>query len=200
MKRTIEERLKIVESEIKTIKRKIAENNFCGKRIGDTFELIGVQWKVLDITGDGYVCMAMEPMTERETFDVNGNNWKDSTLRNKLHEKILPKIKNEIGDEGVVKFKRDLTSLDGLTEYGECMDEISLISVDEYRKYRNLIPNREKEWWWTITPWSTKSNNDNTWLAVVSPSGFIGSSNYYDSGGVRSFCIFSSKLFESGRE
>lgn len=200
MKRTIEERLKNIESEIETIKREITGKKFFGKRIGDTFDLIGVQWKVLDITGDGYVCMAMEPVREGEEFDASGNNWENSKLRSKLHEKILPKIKNEVGNEGVIKFKRDLISLDGLTEYGDCMDEISLISVDEYRKYRKLIPNSGREWWWTITPWSTAGNNDKAWVAVVSPPGNVSFNNYGNCFGVRPFCIFSSKLFESRNE
>lgn len=200
MKRTIEEHLKIVESENETIKREITGKKFFGKRIGDTFDLIGVQWKVLDITGDGYVCMAMNSVLEGEAFDASGNNWENSKLRSKLHEKILPKIKNEVGNEAVIKFKRDLISLDGLTEYGDCMDEISLISVDEYRKYRKLIPNSGRGWWWTITPWSTAGNNDKVWVSVVSPTGRVRDRNYYDGIGVRPFCIFSSKLFESRKE
>ena len=198
MKRTIEECLKIVESEIETIMREITGKKFIGKRIGDTFELIGVPWKVLDITDKGYVCIAMNPVLKDEQFDTSGNNWKSSKLRKKLHEQILTNIKKEVGDKCVIKFKRDLTSLDGITEYGDCMDEISLICIDEYRKYRDLIPNSEKEWWWTITPWSTKSNNDDTWVAVVSPSGNVSNSCCNNGNGVRPFCIFSSELFESG--
>lgn len=200
MKRTIEERLKSIENEVEIIKREICGKKFSRKRIGDTFDLIGVQWKVLDITGDGYACMAMNSVLENEEFDSSGNNWIDSELRDKLYKNILPKIKNEVGDENVIKFKRDLTSMDGLTEYGCCIDEISLLNVDEYRKYRNLIPNSEKEWWWTITPWSTKSNNDGVWVAVVSPSGVFDDDRYDRGRGVRPFCIFSSKLFESRKE
>lgn len=200
MERTIEERLKDIENEVAQIKKAISSKKFYGKKVGDTFKLIGIPWKVLDITDKGYVCIAMEPVLKSEQFDTSGNNWKDSTLRKKLHEQILPKIKNEVGEECVVKFKRNLTSLDGLTEYGGCMDEISLIGIDEYRRYRNLIPNSKKEWWWTITPWSTKNNDDDTWIAVVSPSGVICNGSYYSSNGVRPFCIFSSKLFESEKE
>lgn len=198
--RTIEERLKDIENEVAQIKKSISSKKFYWKKVGDTFELIGITWKVLDITDKGYVCIAMEPVLKDEQFDTSRNNWKDSTLRKKLHEQILPKIKNEVGEEYVVKFKRNLTSLDGLTEYGGCMDEISLIGIDEYRKYRNLIPNSKKEWWWTITPWSTAGNNDNVWVAVVSPSGVFRSNFYGSSYGVRPVCIFSSKLFESRKE
>lgn len=198
--RTIEERLKDIENEVAQIKKSISSKKFYGKKVRDTFELIGITWKVLDITDKGYACIAMEPVLKDEQFDTSRNNWEDSTLRKKLHEQILPEIKNEVGEEYVVKFKRNLTSLDGLTEYGDCMDEISLIGIDEYRKYRNLIPNSKKEWWWTITPWSTAGNNDNVWVAVVSPSGDFCNGSYSSSNGVRPVCIFSSKLFESRKE
>lgn len=200
MNKTIEERLKKIEGEIEAIKKEIFGRKFPGKRVGDTFDLIGVQWEVLDITGDGHICMAMDLVLKDEEFGSSGNNWGDSELRKKLYKNILPKIKNEIGDESVIKFQRDLTSVDGLTEYGDCMDEISLINLDEYRKYRNLIPNSKREWWWTITPWSTKNNNDDTWIAVVSPSGVINYDRCNCSRAVRPFCIFSSKLFESEKE
>ena len=196
MGKTIEERLGNIEKEIESIKKEISGRKFYGKSVGDTFELIGVQWKILDITKEGYSCLAMSPVLKSKEFDSVQNNWAESGLRNKLHNQILQKIKNEIGDDAVVKFKRDLTSMDGLTEYGNCMDEISLISASEYRKYRNLIPNSEKEWWWTITPWSTKGNGDNNCLAVVSPSGSFDYDGYYNCRAVRPFCIFSSKLFE----
>lgn len=200
MNKTIEERLKKIEGEIEAIKKEICGRKFSGKRVGDTFELIGVPWKVLEVTEKGYVCIAMEPVLEHEKFNAYSNNWAKSELRNKLRKDVLPKIKKEVGEDGVIELERNLISLDGLTEYGVCVDDISLISVDEYRKYRKLIPNSNKRWWWTITPWSTQSNDDNTWVAVVSPSGNF-FYNYYDSGyGVRPFCIFSSKLFESGTE
>lgn len=200
MKRTLEERLKEVENEVAQIKKEISKTKFYGKKIGDTFELIGIPWKVLDITEKGYVCLAMEPVIKNKKFGTGGNNWRDSNLRGWIHKSILPKIKEEVGEDKVIKFERNLISLDGLAEYGECLDEISLISVDEYRKYRDLIPNSKNEWWWTITPWSTKSNDDNAWMAVVSPSGYFYNYICNNCNGVRPFCIFSSELFESGKE
>ena len=192
---------KTIECEIEEIKGEIDGRKFSVKRVGDTFELIGIPWKVLDVTEKGYVCIAMEPVLENEEFDAYSNNWEESWLRHKLHKEVLPKIKKEVGEECVIKFKRNMTSLDGLTEYGDCMDEISLISVDEYRKYRNLIPNSKKEWWWTITPWSTKNNdnNDEVFVAVVSASGAIYNDLCHFDNDVRPFCVFSLELFESGR-
>ena len=86
--------------------------------------------------------------------------------------------------------------MDGQTEYGTCKDLVSLISVDEYRKYRKFLPSTDR-YWWTITPDSTPCNNDSTCLRVVSPGGYIGGISCNGGRGVRPFCIFSSSIFES---
>ena len=168
-------------------------------KIGDTFELIGLEWKVLDITDKGYVCLA-ERLKESMQFDSSCNDWKSSSLRNYLNTEFYKKLANEIGEENIIPFERDLISLDGQTEYGTCEDKVSLISVDEYRKYRALIPNTKDYSWWTITPDSTKCNGDGFWVRYVSASGNFRGRFYDDSSGVRPFCILKSNIFVSKGE
>ena len=164
-------------------------------KIGETFELVGYVWKVLDITEKGYVCL-MECMEDNMQFDKDSNDWKESNLRKYLNEDFYEKLVAAVGEENIIPFERDLLSLDGLKEYGTCEDKVSLISLDEYRKYRELLP-REGTWYWTLTPDSTKENGDEYWMAVVSPSGYFYDDNCDCSYGVRPFCIFSSSIFES---
>lgn len=129
-------------------------------------------------------------------LSISWNNWECSNLREELNTDLKDKIEDELGKGALVGFERDLLSMDGQTEYGTCKDLVSLISVDEYRKYRKFLPSTDR-YWWTITPDSTPCNNDSTWLRVVSPSGGVDGSNYCYSHGVRPFCIFSSSIFES---
>ena len=165
--------------------------------IGDTFELLGLTWKILDITDMGYMCLASR-LEDSMEFDSSSNNWKSSDLREYLNNEFYEELAEVIGSDNIIPFKRDLLTLDGLTEYGTCEDKISLLTVDEYRKYRALIPNTNDYWWWLITADSCKSNNDNTWVRVVSPRGNIYDSGFYDGFGVRPFVSLSSSIFESG--
>lgn len=167
--------------------------------IGDTFELAGAKWKVLDISEKGYLCLADKLENEMQ-FDTENNNWVTSRLREYLNTEYIEKIAAEIGEDNIIPFKRDLISLDGQTEYGECEDKVSLLTVDEYRKYRNLVPNTEDYWWWFISPWSTVCNGWEYGTTVVAPSGNVNCINCISSGGVRPFCIFSSTIFESEEE
>ena len=166
--------------------------------IGKTIEVAGIKWLVLDKLEKGYLVISDGFYGCDREFDASCNDWKSSDLRNELKE-LHKKIENELGTGSLVEFERDLLSLDGQTEYGTCKDYVSLISVDEYRKYRKLLPNTG-EWWWTLTPDSTKCNDDTRWIRVVSPSGNF-SRDYCDgSFGVRPVCIFSSSIFESCEE
>ncbi len=195
--------LEKLQEQINDLKKEVAElkkGNPASIRkkleIGDTFDLIGLRWKILDKTGAGYMCLA-ETLGDEKQFDKNSSDWKNSSLREYLNVEFLEKLSDAVGKENIISFKRDLFSLDGQTEYGSCEDKVSLLTVDEYRKYRSMIPNTGNSWWWLITPWSTPCNDYERSVTVVSPSGYI-SGNYCDYNfGFRPFCIFSSSIFES---
>lgn len=159
-----------------------------------TFRLAGVKWTVLEKTEKGYFCIT-DSIGDRR-FDEKCNDWKQSDLRKYLNGEFLTKLEASVRAENIVPFERDLLSLDGQTEYGTCVDKVSLLTVDEYRKYRASLPNTG-DWWWLITPDSTACNDDTTWLAVVSPRGSIGRSDFGFHFGVRPVCIFPSTIFES---
>lgn len=190
--------LKYFENELNRINKEFAEykkQHMKKPEIGKTVEIAGMEWMILDKTEKGYFAVLNGFDGKERVFDSDSNNWISSKLREELNTKFLKKIVDELGEDAVIEFDRDLLSLDGQTEYGHYKDKISLLTVDEYRKYRKLLPNMPK-WWWLITPWSTPANDYNSTLAVVSPSGFIRGISYYNCCGVRPVCIFSSSIFE----
>ena len=195
--RVLQEQINDLRNEIAVLKATSKSINLPeGLGIGDTFELADTTWKILDITSAGYICLADN--IEDMEFDSNSNNWENSGLRGYLNGEFFEKIAAEIGSKNIISFERNLLSLDGQTEYGKCEDKVSLLTVDEYRKYRNLIPNTKDYWWWLVSPWSTPCNDYKRAVAVVSSAGGI-IDNYCDGNcGVRPVCIFSSSIFESG--
>lgn len=167
--------------------------------VGDIFNLVGLNWEILDITGRGYMCLA-DKLENVMEFDSESNNWSGSQLREYLNTEFIEGITEEIGEENIILFNRNLLSIDGQTEYGECEDKVSLLTIDEYREYRSLIPNTDS-WWWLITPWSTPCNNNyHTSVVSVNQSGTVsyGSCGNYNS--VRPFCILKSNIIVSKGE
>ena len=160
--------------------------------LNKTFTVAGIRWTVLEKLANGYLAIADSIGNKR--FG-NNNDWKESSIRKMLNSEFAEKIEKELGVE-LPEFERNLLSLDGLKEYGTCMDKVSLISVDEYRKHRDKLPNTGK-WWWTLTPDSTRCNGDSSWIRVVSPSGDFDFNGFNGLNGVRPICIFPSSIFES---
>lgn len=197
--------MKVLQEQINELRNKVAileatkkvRKIPVGLEIGDTFEIAGINWKILDITEKGYMCLA-DKLEDSMKFDERSSDWEGSQLREYLNTEFFEKISDEIGEENIITFNRDLTSLDGQTEYGECEDMVSLLTIDEYRKYRKLIPNTNY-YWWLISPWSTPCNDWNRSVTVVAPAGNFDyfSCNCGNCLGVRPVCIFSSLIFES---
>lgn len=195
--RVLQEQINDLRNEIAVLKATSKSINLPeGLGIGDTFELADTTWKILDITSAGYICLA--DSIEDMKFDSDSNNWENSGLRSYLNGEFFEKMTAEIGLENIVPFERNLLSLDGQTEYGKCEDKVSLLAVDEYRKYRSLIPNTKDYWWWLVSPWSTPCNDYKKSVSVVSSAGNFNCNGCYGINGVRPVCIFSSSIFESG--
>lgn len=181
----LKKRVSILEG---TSKRKINVE----PKAGNQFVLAGLKWKILDVLDLGCMCLAEK--SELTRFDPDINDWRTSELRQCLNNDFLRKLEKEIGEENIIEFERDLLSADGQKEYEKCKDKVSMLALDEYRKYRSLIPN-EEYYWWLLTPWSTPHNGYYKWMAVVVPSGNVVYGVCRNSFGVRPVCIFSPSIF-----
>ena len=95
---------------------------------------------------DGCLCLAKDAWFNSK-FDDKTNNWEHSELRSGMIEEVKDFIPNFYK---LRSFDRDLTTDDGLTDYGHCSDSVSMLTCDEYRKYRKYIP-ETSECYWTIT-------------------------------------------------
>lgn len=118
----------------------------------------------LDATSAGCLCLAKDEWFKSK-FDDQTNDWSKSQLRGY----IATKASNFIPDiDKLMLFDRDLTTDDGLTDYGHCKDNVSMLTCNEYREYRRYIPDIDK-WCWTITAWT----HDGDWVRCVDTNGCI---------------------------
>lgn len=194
MEKNLEERVSELEKLVKNLLQEKVVAVYKGLKVNDVFQLAGINWKILEISDEGYHCHAVDNWKKLQ-FDPNRNHWEKASLRKTLGE-LANEIEQELGMK-LVPFERNMLSLDGQTEYGTCEDRVSLLTVDEYRKYRSMFPNTEDYWWWLLTPWSTPCNYYKASVTVVAPLGCIFNNLCNDCNGVRPFCIFPSVIFES---
>ena len=104
-----------------------------------------------------------------------------------------------VGSDNVIPHTVDLTSNDGLKDYGQIERAVSLLTADLYRRYVQVLDKEKVDgWWWLATPWSTPSHESDRCALCVSPSGRIDFDNcdYVDCD-VRPFCILKSNIFVS---
>jgi hypothetical protein len=168
---------------------------------GEKFNYGGLDWEVLEQTEGRALCLAVRSIGDK-AFDTNNkNDWKGSSLRKYLNGTFLKKLVKAGAKAGAfLPMELDLTSDDGLDDYGSSTDKIGLLSCDQYRKFRKLIP-QVKGWWWTITPWSTESGGNASGVRVVYSGGSRSSSNAYNGNyGVRPLCTLDSSILISHYE
>ena len=103
------------------------------------------------------------------------SDWKKSPIRTLLNGDYYNKIAKLVGASNIISMERDLTSLDGLDDYGTCNDKISLLSASEYAKYHKILGLKSNypNWWWTITPASAPSNDYDRGVCCVSSNGIL---------------------------
>ncbi len=126
----------------------------------------------------------------------SSNDYRESKIKPIL-ENFTKEITKIIGVSNLLPHTVDLTADDGLKDYGTISAKMSLLTAQMYRENVYTIDKYKIEkWWWLVTPYSTTTHDDNSWVKCVSPIGFVGIGNYFKNYGVRPFCIVKSYIFE----
>lgn len=127
---------------------------------GKVIDYHGEPCLVLEHRKDGTLLLHLEQMTN--AFGST-NNFAASSLRAHLNGPYLRSLTDGNPDE-VITRTVDLTALNGSTEYGTCDCKVAPLTLDELRKYHDILPLPER-FEWSVTPWSTpKVNEDDTWV------------------------------------
>lgn len=112
------------------------------------------------------------------------NNYAKSALAKHLNSTFLEALTENHVDEVLLR-KVDLTAVNGSTEYGSVVCRVAPLTLDEYRRLRDIIPLPES-WEWFATPWSTPAvNEDDTWVAGLYTNGGVSRSSFSSSHGSR---------------
>lgn len=153
----------------------------CKVRNGEHFIVDGEEFvKLGDIAGGAFVLLA-DTLPDYCAFesedaddDRDHNNFIGSNVQ-RVVDKWLHSHK--VLSEAALARPIDLTSMDGMTDYGMPNVYGRILTVDEYRKYRRFIPLTDKPFW-TATPWCTRSSRSNDYYgaAVVGTVGSLGNS------------------------
>ncbi|MBQ9168794.1 MAG: hypothetical protein IJX67_10375 [Oscillospiraceae bacterium] len=166
--------------------------------IGDVCRIGTHEFIVLEQSGDTTAVIRKELLKDNVRFGDN-NNFNGSNV-DKICKDFANELASVVGDDNLVLHTVDLTSDDGLKDYGKVMRQVSLLTANLYRRYVEVLDkHKPDEYWWLATPFSTKVHDNDVWVKCVSPSGYFDNYYYYVnvSLGVRPFCILKSHIFVS---
>lgn len=158
----------------------------------------GLDCIVLDVEQDRILVLAKESIGNMPFDEGNSNNFPKGTLCKYLNGEFIKKLKaNGADTSALIPTTIDLTSDDGLKDYGETTQKIFLLSCDMYRKYRSVIPNLDN-WWWLATAYSTESNGYARYARYVYSDGSLSYNVAYGGDvGVRPAFYLKSSILES---
>lgn len=174
----------------------IAEVKLFDILTGETFKIGEYEWIVLEQFGDTTAVILKGLLHDNKEFGKN-NNYKNSYVDDICID-FGNKIADIVGADNLIEHPVDLTSDDGLKDYGSVKRKMSLLTTNLYREYVEILDKHKPDkWWWLSTAFSTPTHNDSSWIKCVSPSGDIINCNCYGGRGVRPFCILKSNIFVS---
>lgn len=157
---------------------------------GQTVNYHGEPCLVLEHRKDGTMLLHLDQMTH--AFG-SSNNFAASSLRSHLNGPYLVSLTDGNPDEIIIRTV-DLTALNGSKEYGSCECKVAPLTIDELRKYHDILPLPER-FEWSVTPWSTPAvNEDDTWVMGLYSNGGIDGGICNDSSGSRPAFLIPSNL------
>lgn len=164
---------------------------------GDVFQTTGKRkYKVLEQYGDTTKIISFNLVKENVEFG-DTSDYKTSKVKKLCDTEILKDFEEEFGAENIETHTADIITVDG-QKLGTVDCKIRPITFDEAREYTDIIPNQYlDDWYWTLSPWSTKERGWGKSGTVVSPSGDVSGNVFNDGFGVRPVCILKSNIFVS---
>lgn len=193
------QRIDLTEEQIERIvvARNAAAVNLSAIPVGETFRIGKYEFIVLEQTGETTAVILKELYCEETKFADGGNNYDGSYVDAKCQE-FAQELSEIVSWDNIVLHSVDLTSDDGLKDYGAVQRRASLPTADQYRRYVVILDKHKLDnWWWLATPHSTATHENANWIRCVSPSGYISNYHFNYDNGVRPFCILKSNIFVS---
>ena len=158
---------------------------------GDIITLADVKFAVLDIIDGNPFVVALTNQGSSRFGD--SNNYANSTLRNVV-ENWLEDL--DIDTDLVMEREIDLTTLDGYKGYGKLKVKAAPLTMDEARRYAELIPNPDS-WSWLATGWGGTEETGSQYALYVYSDGSWGYRYCSSSHGIRPALMLSSALLTS---
>ena len=191
---TIEEITKALGYEVKIVKE------HSGVQLANveqykTFKIGETEFIVLEQVNGATICLTRNFIAENTQFDEETYNLANASILKVLDE-FEEKIANEIGAANMLPLEIDLTTGDGLKDYGSIKRKTGLLTDVQYRQHSEGIEQYAvNDWWWLANAVSTPRRNiQYSVRCVAACGGFMDSLGCINNYGVRAVCVLRSNI------
>lgn len=158
---------------------------------GDTVTLGEREYIVLGHGAETTAVITKNPV-ESMSFGKDGDYTK-SNVRAYCNGKFYKELCNAVGKDNIIPHAVKLVSDDGSNKGASVKDNVSILTADLYRRYRELLPAIGSPCW-TATRVTTLDKDYARCVCDVHSCGFLGWNDCGCSVGVRPFCILNSSI------
>ena len=137
---------------------------------GETFTAFGEEYVVLDHV-DGGVLSIRKGVWKRAPFDrMNNSNLSEADIREDLDDYFQLLKSNGAEDSNLLIQHVDLKATDGTRVYGYLDCTVALLTLEQYGKYKEIIPKVDGAWWLATPVWTRwlrspgTSNASSVWV------------------------------------
>lgn len=170
---------------------------YCEIKRGDHFYYRDREFICLEAKETMLFAITANCIGEHSFDEKDRNDWRISTLNSWLNGEFLSE---NFDKKDLISREIDLTADNGDAAYGATSSYLAPLTVDEYRKYRDIVPLFD-EGMWTITPWhcGTPIASNAGYVRYVSTSGALYSGHAGGAGGLAPACFFDLTILSSRR-
>ena len=133
--------------------------------------------------------------TKEMEFGQSGD-YLTSDVRKYCNGEFYNELVATVGAENIVKHTIKLVADDGTGKGKTCCDNVSIITTENYRRYREFLK-AYGDWWWTATRVTYDDENYTRSVCGVNSNGILLWSDCGFCIGVRPFCILNSSVLVS---
>ena len=116
-----------------------------------------------------------------------------SDVRKYCNGEFYNELVSAVGAENIVKHTVKLVADDGTGKGKTCCDNVSIITTENYRRYREFLK-AYGDWWWTATRVTYDNEDYARGVCYVYSYGILGWNGCGYCFGVRPFCILKSSI------
>lgn len=124
------------------------------------------------------------------------NNYQTSKVREYCNTTFYNELVKAVGAKNIFKHKVRLMADDGTNKGVICCDNVSILTTELYRRYRQYLP-AYGDWWWTATPASSTIEKYTYGVCCINSWGIPDKYAYDRCFGIRPFCILNSSILIS---